>query len=156
MMAHTEETGQFRIVRTYGEILLVSLLLLHVAAFVTYHWLERNDIKAELVAVARALPESGFGQHSGEIVQYPDGIVIARRVGTESRQGFSEEIIAGTDHLVYTVPGTDLIVAKSEHELTAETMRFGALLAVLFVSEVLILIGWWSFMKEKINELFFV
>lgn len=152
-MSESNETGQFRSIRTYGEILLVSLLLVHGAVFLAYRWLERNDVRAELVSVAEALPSSGFNRHS-DIVQYPDGIIVARRSDAQTEPGFSEEYIAGSEHIVYTVPGTDVIVAKSEDGLSAETTRFGALLAILFVAEVLILFGWWSFLKEKLSELF--
>lgn len=152
----TSKGSHYRSVRTYGEILILALLILHVFAFLAYRWVERSEIESELIAVARTLPESGFGQHTSQIAQYPGGIVVARRTDTGFKHGFSEEFIAGSEHIVYAVPGTDLLVAKSEDVLSGELMRFGAILAILFAGELVILLGWWSFIKEKIGEMFSV
>jgi len=152
----TSKGSHYRSVRTYGEILMFALLILHVFAFLGYRWVERGEIESELIAVARTLPESGFGQHASQIAQYPGGIVVARRSDSGFQSGFSEEFIAGSERIVYSVPGTDLLVAKSEDELSGELYRFGAILAILFAGEVIILLGWWSFIKEKIGEMFSV
>jgi len=148
--------GQYRSVRTYGEILLLSLLILHGMAFIAFRWVERNEMKSELAAFADTLPQSGFGQHSADIIRYPDGIIVARRGDSDNRAGFSEEVVAGNEYFVYALPGSDIIVAKSEHDLDREVERVGTILAVLFAAEVMILFGWWSFMKEKIREMFSV
>lgn len=146
-------TRGFRSVRTYGEVLLLVLLILHVVAFFSYRWIEYGEIRSELMNFSTQQHQEDFDPQSADINQYPDHIVVLHG-GAQESPGFSEHTIRDEQYLFYVSPDSDLIVARAEVELDRELNRFATVLAVLYVAEVLVLYSWWGLAKEKIKDLF--
>jgi len=152
-----EVTGKRNIkaLRSYGEILLVVLFVMHLMAFAAFRLVERDAIRIELQEYARQFPTEGFGDHADKISRFPDGIIVLRSDNNHEDGGFYETHIGHNELYVYEVPYSNLIVAKSEDSLEYQLLNVGFIIGILYIVEVFVLLGWWFFLQEKIKQLFF-
>jgi hypothetical protein len=148
------KTGGFRSVRTYGEVLLVVLLVLHIVAFFAYRWFEYDEVRSDLATFVAQAQDEDFDSESASINRYPNHIIVLRNTGFQDEHGYFERRIGGVEYLLYAPPGSALVAARAEAEVRQEIMRVGAILVLLYLAELIVLYSWWALAKEKIKELF--
>lgn len=138
-------------VQRYGTVLIVAIAMLHVVAFFAIQWIERNEIRQELAQWSQTLPQPDATQPEKEL-HLPEDI-LALHVDRLERTGFYE---THTDkrYLAYANPGNDYILAKSLESIDHEINSFIIMLGVLFLGELVLLLGWWRFTQSKVRELF--
>lgn len=152
-MNHSKQTTYHGLkhIRRYGIILIVALAALHSVAFLAVQWIERNEIRQELAQWSQTLPKPDATKPEKEL-HLPEDI-LALHVDKLERTGFYE---TRTDkrYLAYANPENDYILAKSEESIEHEVTNFAIMLGVLFAGEIVLLLGWWMFVRSKVRELF--
>lgn len=152
-MNHAQKTTYqgLATIQRYGTILVVALAVLHGLAFLAVQWIERNEIRNELAQWSQTLPKPDPTQPEKEL-HLPEDI-LALHADKLERTGFYE---THTDkvYLVYANPENDYILAKSEESIEHEMTNFAIMLSVLFLGELVLLLGWWRFAQSKVRELF--
>jgi predicted outer membrane lipoprotein len=152
-MARSKETiyeGILR-VRQYGIFLAVAFAVLHGLAFFSIQWVERNEIRQELIQWSQTLPKPDPTQQEKEL-HLPEDI-LALHVDKLERTGFYE-MKTDKSYLAYANPENDYILAKSEESALHEVWHFATILGMLFVGDMILLLGWWRFTRSKVRELF--
>ena len=152
-MEHSKETiyeGILR-VRQYGVFLALAFAVLHILAFLSIQWIERNEIRQELVQWSQTLPKVDPAEPAKEL-HLPEDI-LALHVDKLERTGFYE-MKTDKEYLAYANPNNNYILAKSEESAKHEGLHFATILGMLFVGDLLLLLGWWRFTRSKVQELF--
>jgi len=139
-------------VRNYGIMVLVALLILNGVALGTLNWLETNDIRSELASLAEKLPSPSAAKTEQVIVLPAD--IISFRVSKVERVGFYETKIEDMEYLAYGSADKNYVLMKSEDSIKHEVLNFAFALFALYLGEVVILLGWWLFVRTKVRELF--
>lgn len=139
-------------VRNYGIVLLLTLLILNMSMLGALHWIETNDLRAELAGYAETLPIPDIN-NPDQTINLPEDIIALRTQATD-RTGFYETSIGGQDWLVYADPNKHYVLMKSEIGIQEETKSFAIALVALYLGEVLLLIGFWFFIRNKAREVF--
>lgn len=152
-MNHTELTldEELRGVRRYGFVLIGTLLVLHIVVWGALSFLEVNDLRSELTKWSLTLHKpNSSGQE--EKLYLPEGI-IAFHVNSLDRTGF---YTTKTDrnYLAFANPENNYILIKSKQEVERETQNFAITLGALFAGEMILLLGWWRFVRMRVRELF--
>ncbi len=141
-------------VRNYGVLVLGALLVLNGLTLGALNWFETNDIHAELAALSEKLPAPTTGTPGTEhAIVLPEDI-LSFHVTTMERTGFYETKISDKEYLAYANPANNYILMKSEDAIRHEITNFAFALATLYAGEVVILLGWWLFVRSKVRELF--
>lgn len=148
-VAMYREVGE---VRKYGVAVLFALLALNAVTVWALHWVESNDARNELIKYSETLPTPDVNQ-SKQTISLPEDI-IALRTKTIDRIGFYETSIGGQDYLAYADTNKQYILMKSESGIQKETRSFAVALGALYLGELIILLGWWFFVRTKIREIF--
>lgn len=139
-------------VRNYGIVVLVALFILNGIVLGALHLVESNDLRIELSGYAETLPSPDINTPE-QTINLPEEI-IALRVNTETRVGFYETSIGGQDYLAYSDQNKHYILMKSEAGLQKETKSFAIALGSLYLGELVLLLGWWFFIRTKVREVF--
>lgn len=139
-------------VRNYGIVVLIALFALNAVVLGALNWIETNDIKSELVILSESLPAPST-EKTEQMINLPEN-VIALRATTKEHTGFYETRILGKDYLAYASPKKEFIIMKSEKDSEREVQKFALALLALYVGEIIILLGWWFFLRSKVRELF--
>lgn len=139
-------------VRNYGVFVLIALFALNAGALGILNWIETNDIQSELVTLSANLPSPGT-EKGEQTINLPDD-VIALHVTTKEHTGFYETSSVGKEYLAYANPEKNYVIMKSEQEAKREVQDFAMTLTVLYLGEVILLLGWWLFLRTKVRELF--
>lgn len=142
----------FGAVQNYGILVLVALFALNAAALGAINWFEINNIRHELATLSEKLPDPNTSK-SEQIVVLPEDI-FSFYTATIDRTGFYETRVSGKDFLAYTNPSKNYILMKSEESIRHEVSNFALTLGALYVAEVVLLLGWWYFLRTKVRELF--
>lgn len=152
-MNHQKQTTYrgLEAVQKYGTILIVTIALLHVVAFFAIQWIERNEVRQELAQWSQTLPKPDATQPEKEL-HLPEDI-IALHVDKLERTGFYEKR-TDKQFLFYANPDNDYILAKSMESIEHEINSFIIVLGGLFLGELVLLLGWWRFVRSKVRELF--
>lgn len=141
-------------VRNYGILVLVALLALNGVTLGVLNWFETNDIRNELVTLSEKLPVPVTGaQKTEQTISLPDDI-LSFHVTKMERTGFYETKISDKEYLAYANPNNNYILVKSEGLIKHEVQNFALALLALYLGEVVILLGWWLFVRTKVRELF--
>lgn len=139
-------------VRNYGILILVALFVLSGVALGGINWIETNELQNELATLSQNLPapEVAAGEQT---IHLPDD-VIALHVTTAERTGFYETTILDKDFLAYASPDKNYVLMKSEASIEHEVRNFALALLALYVGQVILLLGWWFFIRSKVRQLF--
>lgn len=140
-------------VRNYGIAVLLALLALNGVTLGAFHWIETNDLRSELVKYAETLPVPNVNQPE-QTINLPEDIIALRTTKEHDRYGFYETSIGGQDWLVYADQNKHYILQKSEEGIQRETQSFAIALGALYLGELIILLGWWFFVRSKVREIF--
>lgn len=143
-------------VHRYGVVVLGTLFLLNVVALGALHWVESNQLRNELVRYMETIPAPD-SVTLGQTISLPEDI-LSFQLKSSDRTGFYETSL-GTgqdrqDYLVYADPYKHYVLMKSEETIQEETKGFAITLLALYVGEIIILLGWWYFVRSKIHEIF--
>lgn len=147
----------FKRIRTYGEMLFLVLFMMHAIAFFAFRWFETRESRLELSDIARSVsqsPDRFAAQHDGVVLRYPNGVIILQKNSRDTQNGFHEMKISGREYLVYTDNDSNILVAKPESDTHEELLKVLLVLAVLYFGEIVVLLGWWFYLKDQIKELF--
>lgn len=152
-MNHAKQTTYpgIKNVQRYGIMLVVALAVLHGIAFLAVQWIEQNEIRQELVQWSQTLPKPDTTQ-PGKELHLPEDI-LALHVDKLEQTGFYEKR-TDKQFLFYANPDNNYILAKSEESIEHEVANFAIMLGVLFTGELVLLLGWWMFVRSKVRELF--
>lgn len=146
-------------IKTYGKALFLMLFLMYAAAFFAFWWLELHELRQELFSTSRTINEQKgdvFPEDSSAIAQYPTGVVVLHKNEADQRTGFYEKNIAREDYLIYSDPGSSVIVAKEEGDVSREVSKFLIILLILYFGQIVALLGWWFYLKAELKTLFTV
>ena len=138
-------------VRNYGIFVLITLCALNIATLAGLIWFEKNDLKHELASMSDTLP-SFDATKPEQTIYLPDNF-LALHVTALEKIGFYE-IKADKDYLAYANPKNNYIIMKSEKSINHEVQNFALVLGGLYVAEVILILGWWFFLRTKLRELF--
>lgn len=141
-----------RDVRNYGVAVLFALLVLNGVTLWALHWVETNDIRNELIGFAETLPVPDPTKPE-QTFSLPEDILTFRTTATD-RVGFYETKIGGQDYLAYADTNKHYVLMKSEMPIQAETRSFAIALIALYFGELVLLLGWWFFIRTKVREIF--
>lgn len=139
-------------VRNYGILVLLALLALNGVALGALNWFETNDLRSELSTLSEKMPASGSTK-AEQTITLPEDI-LSFHVANMERTGFYETTINEKEYLAYANPDNNYILVKSEESIKHEVQNFALALLALYVGEVVILLGWWLFVRTKVRELF--
>lgn len=139
-------------VRNYGIVVLVALLALNGITLGALNWLETNDLRSELATLSAKLPTPS-AQKMEQTVNLPEDI-LSFHVTNMERTGFYETRIIDKEYLAYANPSNNYILMKSEDAIRHEVLNFAVALLALYTGEVVLLLGWWLFVRTKVRELF--
>ncbi len=143
-------------VRKYGMVVLVVLFLLNVVALGALHWVLSNQLRNELVNYMETIPTPD-SVIQGQTISLPEDI-LSFQLKSSDRVGFYETSL-GTgkdkqDYLAYADPEKKYVLMKSEAPIQKETKGFALALFALYIGEIIILLGWWYFVRSRIHEIF--
>lgn len=141
----------FDSVREYGLILIGALAILHIIAFFSTQWIEKNEIRHELTQWSQTISKPTPQEPSKELFLPQD--IVALHVTQLEKTGFYE-IRTDKGYLVYANPNNNYILAKSEEPMNREMSNFAVMLAALFIGELILFLGWWRFAQSSVRELF--
>lgn len=139
-------------VRNYGIAVVIALFALNGVVLAALHWVESSELRAELAGYAETLPVSNINNPE-QTINLPEDIIVLRS-NTETRVGFYETSIGDQDYLVYSDTNKHYILMKSEADIQRETKSFALALMALSLGELILLLGWWSFIRAKIRGAF--
>lgn len=140
------------VVRNYGIFVLVVLFALNAGALAMINWIETSDVKNELITLSSSLPSTNVTSDSEE-PNLPSNI-IALRSTEEARTGFYETRLEQVEYLAYANPEKNYTLLKDMSSLRHEVRDFSIALLAIYIGEVIVLLGWWFFVRTKIRELF--
>jgi hypothetical protein len=147
-----EVDREMRYIRNYGILVLAAFFVLNISALFTLNWFEVNDLQHELVTLSEKLPEQGSIQ-TDESILLPEDIFSFRSLSKE-HTGFYKTNIIDKEYLAYANPEKDYILMKSEESINTERQNFAIALSALFGGEVLLILGWWFFIRTRVRQLF--
>lgn len=140
-------------VRNYGVFVLVALFALNAGALGVLNWIETNDLRNELATLSQKLP-SPDSTKVEQTLSLPEDI-IAIRSSTTERTGFYEtQLSAGKEYLAYANPEKQYTLFKAESSIQKEVQNFAVAILALYFGEIILLLGWWFFVRSKVRELF--
>lgn len=139
-------------VRNYGILVLVALFALNGITLAALNWFETNDLRSELVTLSDTLPAPGAPK-TEQTISLPEDILSFHST-TMEKTGFYETSINKEEYLAYANPNNNYILMKSEESIKHEVQNFALALLALYLGEVVILLGWWLFVRTKVRELF--
>lgn len=141
-----------REVRNYGVAILVALLALNGVVLGTVHWIETNDLKNELVTYMGTIPTPDKVTPD-QVVHLPEEI-LSFKMKTLEHAGFYERSMGEHDYLAYADKDKHYVLMKSEAMIQKETLSFAIALGALYAGELVLLVGWWFFIRSKVREIF--
>lgn len=139
-------------VRNYGILVLVALFVLNALTLGAFNWFETNDLRNELATYSEKLPDPGISK-AEQTITLPEDI-LSFHVKTMDHTGFYETRIMDNEYLAYANPNKNYILMKSESVVKHEIQNFALALLALYLGQVVILLGWWFFIRAKVRELF--
>lgn len=139
-------------VRNYGVMVLIALFALNAGALGVFNWIEQNEIQNELVTYSQKLPDSGSIKGEGTL-SIPEDI-IALRLPAKEHVGFYETRLSDKEYLAYANPDKQYTLMKAEDSMKNEVQKFALALLALYIGELVVLFGWWFFIRSKVRELF--
>lgn len=141
---------EMKSVQNYGIAVLIALLALHILVLGALSYLEMNELKNDLLIASESLPLKT--SDTKQAINLPEDI-IALHTDTLERTGFYE-IKTDKDYIAYANPKNNYILTKAESSVQKEIRDITISLTALYFGEVIILVGWWFFVKAKVRELF--
>lgn len=139
-------------VRNYGIAVLLALLALNGVTLGALHWIESNELRNELVVYMETLPAPDVTKPE-QTINLPEKIIVLRTKAND-RVGFYETSIGGQDFLAYADANKHYVLIESELIIQKETRNFAVALGALYLGELVLLLGWWFFIRSKIREIF--
>ena len=143
-------------VRRYGIIVLGALFLLNVVTLGALHWIESDQLHRELVKYMETIPAPDSAITEQTILLPED--VLSFQLKSSDRTGFYETSLGigkdKQDYLAYADPEKKYVLMKSEAHIQEETRGFAITLLALYIGEIILLLGWWIFIRSKIHEIF--
>lgn len=150
MTNETMVSREMKSVQNYGIAALIALLALHILVLGALSYFEMNELKNELLVASESLPPKA--SDTKQVINLPDDI-IALHAETLERAGFYE-IRTDKDYIAYANPKNNYILTKAESSVQREIRDIAISLVALYFGEVVLLVGWWFFVRTKVRELF--
>ncbi len=139
-------------VRNYGIAVLVALFILNSLTLWALNWIETNDLHDELQKYSESLPAPGTAKPD-QTVNLPEDILLFR-TETNAKIGFYQTSIGGEKYLAYADQDKHSVLMKSMSNIQGEVRSFALALVALYLGELVILLGWWFFIRSKVREIF--
>jgi hypothetical protein len=143
-------------VRNYGVVVLIALLLLNGVVLGAVNWIETSDLRNDLVTYMQTIPAPDLTTPN-QTIRLPEDI-LSFQMKSAGREGFYEtsigEGIDRQDYLAYADKNKHYILMKSEKSIQKEIQSFALALVALYAGELVLLLGWWFFIRSKIREIF--
>lgn len=139
-------------VRNYGILVLIALFALNAVTLGVLNWFETNDLRNELFGYSEKLPDPST-VIKGQTINLPEDI-LSFPASQMERTGFYETHIVDKEYLVYANPDKKYVLMKSEESIKHEVQNFALALFALYLGELVILLGWWFFIRTKVREMF--
>jgi hypothetical protein len=147
-----EVNRELRAVRNYGIMVLLAFLALNATTLLSLSWFEGNDLRHELASISEQLPARS-DTNAEQTINLPEDI-LSFHTSSREHTGFYNTEIVGKDYLAYANPDKSYILMKSRDSVNHEIQNFAYALLALFVGEVIVIIGWWSFIHNRVRQLF--
>lgn len=147
-----EINRELRTIRNYGIFVVIAFFVLNVFTLGTLNWFETNDLHNELATLSEKLPDQSATTTDQSFV-LPEDILSLQATGRE-HTGFYRTDIVGKQYLAYANPHKNYILMKSEDPLRQEDKNFALALFALFAGDVIIILGWWFFIRTRVRQLF--
>lgn len=139
-------------VRNYGVAVLIALFILNGVTIWALNWIEVNDLHNELLKYSESLP-APTAVKPNQTVNLPEDILLFRPE-SNAKVGFYETSIGGEKYLAYADQEKHSLLMKSMADIQGETKSFALALVALYLGELVILLGWWFFIRAKVREIF--
>lgn len=143
-------------VRRYGIIVFGVLFLLNVVTLGALHWIESDQLHRELVKYMETIPAPD-SVTPGQTIRLPEDI-LSFQLKSSDHTGFYETSLGSgedkQDYLAYADPVKQYVLMKSEASIQKETRGFALALLALYIGEIILLLGWWYFVRSRIHEIF--
>lgn len=139
-------------VRNYGVAVLIALFILNGVTLWSLNWIEVNDLHDELLKYSESLPAPGTVKPD-QTVNIPEDILLFR-LESNAKVGFYETSIGNEKYLAYADQEKHSLLMKSMADIQGETRSFALALVALYLGELVILLGWWFFIRTKVREIF--
>lgn len=147
-----EVNRELRAIRNYGILVLVAFFILNTTTLFALSWFETNDLRHELISLSDKLPSRGDKQVE-QTFNLPEDIISLQSSAME-HTGFYETKIVGKDYIAYANPDKKYILMKSRDGIQGERNNFALALFALYIGEIVIMLGWWFFIRARVRTLF--
>ncbi|HAS84587.1 MAG TPA: hypothetical protein DCS23_00725 [Candidatus Yonathbacteria bacterium] len=139
-------------VRNYGIAVLFALLALNGVTLGALNWIENNELHDELLRYSESLP-SPDATATEQTVTLPEDILLFR-TQSSAHVGFYETSIGDERYLAYADIDKQAVLMKSTTAIQREVTSFAFALVALYLGELVLLLGWWFFIRSKVREIF--
>lgn len=139
-------------VRNYGVAVLIALFVLNGVTLWSLNWIENNELHDELLKYSESLPAPDTVKPD-QTVNLPEDILLFR-TETNAKIGFYETALGGKKYLAYADQDKHSVLMKSLESIQNEVKSFALALGALYLGELVILLGWWFFIRTKVREIF--
>ncbi|MFA5997688.1 MAG: hypothetical protein WC791_04375 [Candidatus Paceibacterota bacterium] len=147
-----EVNRELKVIRNYGFFVLAAFLILNTTTLATLTWFETNDLRHELASLSEKLP-SRSATTTEQAFALPEDIISLHATNRE-HEGFYKTRIIDREYLAYANPDKNYILLKSEDAIRSEGKNFALALFALFAGEIIIILGWWFFIRARVRQLF--
>ncbi len=138
--------------------LVLTLLVFHVFALGALYLYERNAAHDDLMRAANRLVDRDDREDddSGIFPGLPANTIVLERPSDAHDEEYYEQRIGGREYHVYAPRDSQYVIAQSTYNVHREIAIFGTILAMLYFAEVLLIGGWWFFLRNEVKETFTV
>lgn len=144
----------FDSIKHYAYLLLIVLSLLYLIAFIIFRFVAERQLRYELNTLSQVVKQD---TDSDDNLNYVNGLVVLQNNNIVKEGKYKEINIGDNEYLAYAPSSSPTrIFAIPESQIKQDLMLTAIILAVLYLSQVIVLIGWWSLLKDKIKVLFSV
>ncbi len=143
----------FESLKQYAYILLIILLGLHLLAFLAFRIVVEQQLRYDLESFSRTVKSSA---NSDTNPTYTNGFVVLPNTNTVSKGKHKEIKINNNEYLAYAPTDQNHIYAVPESQIKQDLMLTAVILTLLYFGEVVVLVGWWNLLKDKVRMLFSV
>lgn len=158
-------TADLKPLRKYFALILLTLFLVDASIWFAFRVTAENAFRHDLQSVSDEIEQGSLlpfaGDENGTEPQessfdLPDGFVAVRGDSASEETGeFQETQLFGKTYVTYASPA-HLLVAKSDEDVDREWADLGLVLLVVFLAQVIVVYGWWRYLRSRIELIFTV
>ncbi len=163
--AHLYIPNELKTLRGLGLLVLLSLFIVDSVVWVSFRWVEENEIHQQLITTAQHIEQGDIHLRAATsvedvtrsaVVDLPNGVVAIQRTPSQVHddQGdFRESDLLGQRYVVYS-GSSNYLIAKSDESVDEELTKLAVVLAVVFFAQCLMLGSWWAYLRSRVRALF--